>query len=210
MYTKLTCVSRCWSTISTCLWGQGHFCKCRPGAHTAELHPKNIGRANMKYHLVGSWLLYTITAAWPWRNVVWQHLLKIFLMKSFYFFVFRWFALFWWGFVWVFFVVWFFLWCGFLFCFVFYYFKRWMARERGNLSKLFKCCLENGTLCPLSAVLAMCSHKSSIDWQLYFQPIVLVVSFALASIGKVLLITAVKLVISILSFTALLLNSVCV
>lgn len=46
------------------------------------------------------------------------------------------------------------------------YFKRGMARDKGNLSKLFKCCLVNDTLSPLSAVLAgihMCSHKSSPD-----------------------------------------------
>lgn len=97
--------------------------------------------------------------------------------------------------------------------FFFLYFKREIAREKGNLGKLFKCCLVNGTLSPLSAVLAgilMCSHKSSTDWQLYFQPISLHVSFSLEGIAKVLLITAVKLVISVLSATVLLLNSVCV
>lgn len=70
---------------------------------------------------------------------------------------------------WLFFgLVWF-----FVLAWVFCCFKREMARERGNLSKLFECCLENGPLCPLSAVLAgilMCSHKSSTDWQLCLQP----------------------------------------
>lgn len=55
---------------------------------------------------------------------------------------------------------------GFVGVFSFFYFKREVAREKGNLSKLFMCCLENGILSPLSAVLAgihMCSHKSSTD-----------------------------------------------
>lgn len=55
---------------------------------------------------------------------------------------------------------------GFVGVFTFFYFKREVAREKGNLSKLFMCCLENGILSPLSAVLAgihMCSHKSSTD-----------------------------------------------
>lgn len=76
--------------------------------------------------------------------------LEIFPMKSFYFNFLCLVGGFWGFFVWL----------------VFYYFKREMARERENLSKLFKCCLENGTLCPLSAVLAgicMCSHKACTD-----------------------------------------------
>lgn len=125
--------------------------------------------------------------------------LKIFPMKSFYFNFFV--------FAWVVFLVFV---CSFV---CFWYFRRGMARERGNLSKLLMCCLENGTLCPLSAVLAgihVCSLKSYTDWQLYFQPHRLDVSFARAGLGKVLLIAAAKLVIPILSFSVLLLNSVCV
>lgn len=90
--------------------------------------------------------------------------LKIFPMKSFYFNFLCLVEGFWLGFGFFFLLLVFVVVCislGF-----FYYFKREMARERGNLSKLFKCCLKNGPLCPLSAVLAgipMCSHKSSTD-----------------------------------------------
>lgn len=52
MYTKLICVNRCWSTSSTCLGDKHMFCTCRPGAHIAELHPKNTGKRNIE---VSSW-----------------------------------------------------------------------------------------------------------------------------------------------------------
>lgn len=38
-----------------------------------------------------------------------------------------------------------------------------MSREKGNLSKLFKCCLVSGTLSPLSAFLAGI-HMYSLHW----------------------------------------------